>query len=158
MTARNMQDAVKKKGLPWSAAKGFDTFNPISSFIEKSKISDTSNVRLWLKTNDQTRQDGNTKDMIFDIPQLIEHVSSIMTIEEGDLLLTGASIPSFFPPPFCHALLTAFFSSPGTPKGVGSVKAGDLMHAGLEVEGKGLLAELRMNVKNREGGFEFKEG
>jgi acylpyruvate hydrolase len=90
MTARNMQEAVKKKGLPWSASKGFDTFNPVSSFIEKSSIPDVSNVRLWLKTNDQTRQDGNTKDMIFNIPQLIEHVSSIMTIEVGDLLITGA--------------------------------------------------------------------
>lgn len=89
MTARNLQDAVKKKGLPWSAAKGFDTFNPISHFIEKSSISDPANVRLFLKTNNQIRQDGNTKDMIFDIPQLIQHVSSIMTIEVGDLLLTG---------------------------------------------------------------------
>ncbi|UZJ51714.1 hypothetical protein CBS101457_001034 [Exobasidium rhododendri] len=132
MTARNMQEAVKKKGLPWSAAKGFDTFNPISSFIGKSSIPDHSNVRLWLKTNDQIRQDGNTKDMIFDIPQLISHVSSIMTVEVGDLLLTG------------------------TPKGVGAVKAGDEIHAGLEVDGKGLLAELRMKVKNREGGYEFK--
>ncbi|MCO5573049.1 hypothetical protein L7F22_026814 [Adiantum nelumboides] len=99
MTARNMQDKAKRKGLPWSAAKGFDTFNPVSSFIEKSKVADAQNVRLWLKVNDQTRQDGNTEDMIFPIPQLIEHVSSIMTLQTGDLLLTG------------------------TPKGVGSVQA-----------------------------------
>lgn len=85
-----MQEAVKKKGLPWSAAKGFDTFNPVSSFIDKSQIKDPGNVRLWLKTNDTVRQDGNTKDMIFDIPHLIQHVSSIMTLEVGDLLLTGA--------------------------------------------------------------------
>lgn len=49
MTARNMQDKAKRKGLPWSAAKGFDTFNPVSSFIEKSKVADAQNVRLWLK-------------------------------------------------------------------------------------------------------------
>ena len=89
MTARNVQEAVKKKGLPWSTAKGFDTFNPISSFIEKSKISNYNDVRLFLKTNDKIRQDGNTKDMIFDIPKLLQHVSSIMTVEVGDLLLTG---------------------------------------------------------------------
>lgn len=114
MTARNMQDKVKKKGLPWSAAKGFDTFNPVSSFIEKSKIADPHNVNVWLKVrlplargctsgrriltpsfsltsqvNGQMKQNGNTKDMIFNIPQLIEHVSSIMTLEEGDLILTG---------------------------------------------------------------------
>jgi acylpyruvate hydrolase len=89
MTARNLQEQVKKKGLPWSAAKGFDTFTPISHFIEKEKIADPSNVRLFLRTNEQSRQDGNTKDMIFDIPRLLQHVSSIMTIEVGDLLLTG---------------------------------------------------------------------
>jgi acylpyruvate hydrolase len=89
MTARNLQEVVKKKGLPWSAAKGFDTFTPISQFINKSSIKDPSNVRLFLNTNDKRRQDGNTKDMIFDIPRLIQHVSSIMTVEVGDLLLTG---------------------------------------------------------------------
>ncbi|PWN88932.1 hypothetical protein FA10DRAFT_252935 [Acaromyces ingoldii] len=130
MTARNMQDKAKRKGLPWSAAKGFDTFNPVSSFIEKSKVADAQNVRLWLKVNDQTRQDGNTEDMIFPIPQLIEHVSSIMTLQAGDLLLTG------------------------TPKGVGSVQAGQTMHAGLE-SGSKILAELKLNVKDREGLFEF---
>jgi acylpyruvate hydrolase len=46
----------------------------------------------------------------------------------------------------------------GTPSGVGPVKAGDIIHAGLEVPGKGLLAELKVKVQNREGGFEFKEG
>lgn len=122
MTARNMQDKVKGKGLPWSAAKGFDSFCPVSPFIERSAIPDYANVNLWLKvgvdhaqslaflalpfplwltwhvftlpllpqTNGQTRQDGNTRDMLFTIPQLIEHVSSIMSVEEGDLLLTGA--------------------------------------------------------------------
>lgn len=89
MTARNLQESAKKRGLPWSAAKGFDTFNPISQFIEKSSIPDFSNIRLFLKTNDQIRQDGNTKDMIFNIPTLIKHVSSIMTVEVGDLILTG---------------------------------------------------------------------
>ena len=91
MTARNLQDKVKKAGLPWSAAKGFDTFNPVSQFIEKKQIPDPHNVRLWLKVNDQVRQDGNSKDMIFNIPRLIEHVSSIMRLEVGDLLLTGES-------------------------------------------------------------------
>lgn len=89
MTARNMQDKVKKAGLPWSAAKGFDTFTPVSSFLPASEVKDPHNVRLWLKTNGKMRQDGNTKDMIFQLPRLIEHVSSIMTVEEGDLILTG---------------------------------------------------------------------
>lgn len=65
MTARNLQNQAKEKGLPWTTAKGFDTFCPIGDFIEKSKIKDPSNVELWLKVNGQIRQKGSTKDMIF---------------------------------------------------------------------------------------------
>lgn len=83
------QEKVKKAGLPWSAAKGFDTFTPISSFVDASKVSDPHNLRLWLKTNEETRQDGNTKDMIFQIPKLIEHISGIMRLQQGDVILTG---------------------------------------------------------------------
>lgn len=48
MTARNVQDAVKAKGLPWSMAKGFDTFNPVSGFVDKSKVADPHAMKLWL--------------------------------------------------------------------------------------------------------------
>ncbi|WFD23635.1 hypothetical protein MEQU1_002329 [Malassezia equina] len=89
MTARNMQEKAKKSGLPWSAAKGFDTFTPISGLIAKDQIPDPHNVDLWLHVNGSTRQHGNTKDMIFSIPELIAYVSSIMTLETGDVLLTG---------------------------------------------------------------------
>ncbi|KAG8781123.1 Acylpyruvase fahd1, mitochondrial [Serendipita sp. 398] len=81
MTARNVQDAAKKKALPWTTAKGFDTFTPISDFIPKSSIADPSNLQLWLKINGVFKQNGTTNDMIFGVPQLIEHVSSIMTLE-----------------------------------------------------------------------------
>lgn len=129
-----MQDKVKKAGLPWSAVKGFDTFNPISSFVPASAIPDPHNVRLVLQTNGQTRQDGITSDMIFRIPRLIEHVSSIMALEEGDLLLTG------------------------TPSGVGETKPGDDIYAKMEVPGKEpkLLAELKLKVAQRQKGYEFK--
>jgi acylpyruvate hydrolase len=65
MTARNLQDAAKKQGLPWSAAKGFDTFTPIGDFIPKDQIPDTNNVDLLLKIDGVTKQNGNTRDMIF---------------------------------------------------------------------------------------------
>ncbi|RUS20865.1 hypothetical protein BC937DRAFT_94177 [Endogone sp. FLAS-F59071] len=65
MTARNLQFEAKTKGLPWSAAKGFDTFTPISDFIPKSDIPDPSDVNLWLKLDDVFKQNGNTSDMIF---------------------------------------------------------------------------------------------
>lgn len=135
MTARNLQDKVKAKGLPWSAAKGFDTFTPVSGFLAPELIPDPHNVRLWLKVNGETRQDGTSKDMIFPVPQLIEHVSSIMTLEEGDLLLSG------------------------TPKGVGQVNPGDQLTAGLELaESPGkVLAELKYAVQQRQGGYVFSE-
>ncbi|KAI7829179.1 hypothetical protein BX661DRAFT_181508 [Kickxella alabastrina] len=114
LTARNLQDEAKKKGLPWSAAKGFDTFTPVGSFIPANEIADPHKVRLWIEVAGQIKQNGTTDAMIFQIPQLIEHVSRIMTLEEGDLLLTG------------------------TPKGVGPVQPGERVVAGLEYQGKEL--------------------
>jgi len=132
MTARNMQDAVKKKGLPWSAAKGFDTFTPISQFIPAHQVADAHNLRLWLKINGITKQDGTTADMMFRIPRLIEHISSIMTLEEGDIVLTG------------------------TPSGVGPVQPGDTVTAGLALpDGSKTLAELSLAAVQREGGYAF---
>ncbi|THH23097.1 hypothetical protein EUX98_g8076 [Antrodiella citrinella] len=131
MTARNLQDQVKKKGLPWSAAKGFDTFTPIGSYIPKSSILDPHNLNLSLKINGAVKQDGPTSDMIFRIPRLLEHISSIMTLEEGDLILTG------------------------TPSGVGPVAPGDHVECSLtDAEGKELSA-LDFTAVSREGGYEF---
>ncbi|KAI7852219.1 hypothetical protein BDC45DRAFT_513731 [Circinella umbellata] len=130
MTARNLQNEAKSKGLPWSASKGFDTFTPISDFIPKEKINDTSNVDLWLKVNDTFRQNGNTKDMIFGIPTLLSYVSSIMKLETGDVILTG------------------------TPKGVGPIHAGDVIQAGLKVGGSSEdLITTQYNVSDRKGLF-----
>ena len=107
MTARNLQMDAKKKGWPWSIAKGYDTFCPISDFIEKEKI-DTSDTHLWLKVDEEMKQNGNTKDMIFTIPFLISYISNIFTLEGGDVILTG------------------------TPSGVGSVNRGQTITAGIE--------------------------
>ncbi|KAF8607973.1 putative mitochondrion protein [Ceratobasidium sp. AG-I] len=134
MTARNMQDAVKKKGLPWSAAKGFDTFTPTSPFIPRDQISDPHNLKLWLKINGEFKQNGTTADMMNRIPRLIQHISSIMRLEEGDLILTG------------------------TPSGVGPVNVGDKITAGLSIPDKpDLLASLEFDAVARDGGYTFKE-
>ncbi|KAH6902423.1 mitochondrial protein [Coprinopsis sp. MPI-PUGE-AT-0042] len=134
MTARNVQDKVKKAGLPWSSAKGFDTFTPIGSFIPKSKILDPHNLRLKLTVNGQTKQDGTTGDMMFKIPQLVENVSSIMTLEEGDVILTG------------------------TPSGVGPIQPGDKIECTLtDPSTKEELAKLEFGAVQRDGGYEFKE-
>ncbi|KAK7110303.1 oxaloacetate decarboxylase, mitochondrial-like [Littorina saxatilis] len=107
MTARDFQDEAKKKGQPWAMAKGFDTSCPVSGFIPREKVQDPQNVNLWCKVNGQTKQDGNTKDMIFSIPNLISYISQYFTLEAGDVILTG------------------------TPSGVSATKPGDTIQCGL---------------------------
>lgn len=108
MTARDIQDECKSKGLPWTMAKAFNTSCPVSEFIPKERIPDPGNVKLWLKVNDQLRQSGCTSQMIFSIPYLISYISDFITLEEGDLILTG------------------------TPKGVSAVQEHDELRAGIE--------------------------
>ncbi|KAF3330785.1 acylpyruvase FAHD1 [Carex littledalei] len=107
MTAREIQSQAKSAGLPWTVAKGQDTFTPISTVVPKSLVANPHDLELWLKVNDEIRQKGSTKDMIFDIPFLISHISSIFTLMEGDVILTG------------------------TPEGVGPVVIGDKVTAGI---------------------------
>ncbi|ODQ65970.1 hypothetical protein NADFUDRAFT_51241 [Nadsonia fulvescens var. elongata DSM 6958] len=133
MTARNIQDEAKKKGLPWSIGKGFDTFLPLSHYIPKSQIPDPHNVNLHLELNGEKRQNDSTGLMIFDIPKILTTMSSIMTIQPGDLILTG------------------------TPKGVGSVRPGDKITAGLSVNGKEIEeGKIAFIVEEKPGPYEFK--
>lgn len=108
MTARHFQRDASKKGQPWLLAKGFDTSCPVSDFIPKEKLPDPDNVRLWLKIDGALKQDGNTTDMIFKIPYLLSYISSFVTLEVGDLILTG------------------------TPAGVSAITAGQQITAGLD--------------------------
>ncbi|KAL2470374.1 Fumarylacetoacetate (FAA) hydrolase family [Abeliophyllum distichum] len=120
MTAREIQSTAKSAGLPWTVAKGQDTFTPISSVLPTSMVPDPHDVELWLKVDGETRQKGSTKDMIFKIPYLISHISSIMTLLEGDVILTG------------------------TPQGVGPVKIGQKIDAGIT----GLL-DMHFDIERR---------
>ncbi|KAG0267436.1 hypothetical protein BG011_005721 [Mortierella polycephala] len=124
MTARDLQDKAKKAGMPWSAAKGYDTFTPIGDFIPKDQIPDYNNVDLLLKVDGVTKQNGNTRDMVFKIPALISYVSSISKVQAGDVLLTG------------------------TPAGVGKVVPGETITCELAAGGK-ILSQLRFPVINR---------
>ena len=65
MTARNLQNEAKTAGLPWSRAKGYDTFTPVGRFLPKSLVADPQNVRLALSVNGVVRQSGTTANMIF---------------------------------------------------------------------------------------------
>ena len=85
MTARDLTEV----GLPWGISKGFDTACPVSKLITKSVLPKPDNARLWLKVDGVMKQDGNTSDMVHDIPKLISYISQFMTLEPGDLILTG---------------------------------------------------------------------
>ncbi len=109
-TARDLQKNCKEKGLPWEMAKSFDGAAPISKFLPLEKIGDINNINFRLELNGNIVQQGNPKDMIFPIDQLIAYVSKFTTLKIGDLLFTG------------------------TPAGVGPVKIGDRLTAYIEDE------------------------
>lgn len=74
----------------WVKGKSCDTFAPIGPFIAtQDEIEDIHNVRLWLKVNDKLMQDGNTSNLIFNIPFLVHYVSQFMTLLPGDIITTG---------------------------------------------------------------------
>ncbi|MBK7578644.1 MAG: fumarylacetoacetate hydrolase family protein [Myxococcales bacterium] len=83
VTARDLQ----KKDGQWTRAKGFDTFCPLGPELVTG--IDPSSLSVQLRVNGQLRQDGNTRDMVFDIPALVAFISNAMTLEPGDLILTG---------------------------------------------------------------------
>ncbi len=108
VTARDLQ----RKDVQFTRAKGFDTFSPIGPWIETELDPAAQSVRC--RVNGQTRQDGPTSQMIFDVPTVVSYVSRMMTLEPGDVILTG------------------------TPEGVGPLVAGDALE--VEVSGVGVLA------------------
>ncbi|EME44280.1 hypothetical protein DOTSEDRAFT_129926 [Dothistroma septosporum NZE10] len=132
MTGRNVQEEAKKRGLPWSIAKGFDTFLPVAGPVQKALIKDPHNVELWLSVNGQMKQNDNTELMLFRIGRQVSDISKVMTLEKGDIVLTG------------------------TPKGVGTVVTGDVIEAGLMIDGKDVEeARINVDVKDRTGPYEF---
>ena len=107
VTARDLQ----RKDGQWTRAKGFDTFCPVGPWIETE--ADPSSLAVVCRVNGEVRQDGVTSQMIFDVPTLIAYVSRVMTLEPGDLLVTG------------------------TPEGVGLLAPGDALE--VEIERVGVL-------------------
>jgi len=108
-TARDLQSKLKEKGLPWEKAKGFDGSAVVSDFFPVGNFN-TEEIHFELKKNNQTVQEGNSKDMIFDINKLIANISQYFTLRVGDLIFTG------------------------TPAGVGKVEENDILDAYLENE------------------------
>jgi 2-keto-4-pentenoate hydratase/2-oxohepta-3-ene-1,7-dioic acid hydratase in catechol pathway len=108
VTARDLQ----KTDNQWTRAKGFDTFCPFGPWVDTE--FDPSDAVVTCRVNGQMRQMASTRDMIFNVGVLLAYVSSIMTLEPGDLLFTG------------------------TPAGVGRLEAGDVVD--VEIEGLGKLS------------------
>jgi 2-keto-4-pentenoate hydratase/2-oxohepta-3-ene-1,7-dioic acid hydratase in catechol pathway len=108
MTLRDVQDQLKKKGHPWTIAKGFDTSAVLSDFMLKTGYELTLNEEISLSINGENKQREKLNMMLFPPVKLIQYLSSIITLEEGDLVFTG------------------------TPKGVGKVKKGDSLHAKID--------------------------
>jgi 2-keto-4-pentenoate hydratase/2-oxohepta-3-ene-1,7-dioic acid hydratase in catechol pathway len=107
ITARDIQQKAMAAGMPWTAAKGFDTFAPIGPRVVRPDQIDPQNLDIWLKVNGEYRQKSNTRYMVFPVEELISSISHIMTLEPMDIIVTG------------------------TPEGVGPINHGDVIEAGI---------------------------
>lgn len=108
LTARDLQ----KEDVQWTRSKSFDTFAPVGPYIADPEL-DIRDLRIKTRVNGELRQDSSTANLIFDVPQLIEFISGMMTLEKGDIIATG------------------------TPPGVGELKVGDNVE--IEIENIGVL-------------------
>jgi 2-keto-4-pentenoate hydratase/2-oxohepta-3-ene-1,7-dioic acid hydratase in catechol pathway len=107
-TARDIQSRHKTEGLPWELAKAFDGSAPVSQFIPKDNFADLYALNIKLNVNGETRQQGNTQNLLFSFEHIIAFVSQYITLKKGDLIFTG------------------------TPAGVGKVSIGDRLEGYLE--------------------------
>lgn len=121
VTARDLQSAARKAGLPWSLSKGMDTFAPMSRPVPVSEVPDLHSLNLELRVNGEVRQSGTTSDMIFPPERLVAYISGYMTLEAGDIIATG------------------------TPEGVGPLNDGDVVEA--EIGGVGKVSNRFMRVR-----------
>jgi 2-keto-4-pentenoate hydratase/2-oxohepta-3-ene-1,7-dioic acid hydratase in catechol pathway len=107
-TARDVQDQLKGKGLPWEKAKSFDGSAVIGEFLPKKQFNSLENITFELTNNNKTVQKGNASLMLWKIDELISYVSQYFTLKIGDIVFTG------------------------TPEGVAVVKPEDVLEGFLE--------------------------
>ena len=120
ITARDLQSEARAKGLPWTVAKGFDTFAPISAITPARQVGDPHDLGIRVEVNGGVVQDGNTREMVHKVPALIHHASRVMTLERGDIFATG------------------------TPAGVREIRDGDVLVGSIERVGR---LEVRVSRK-----------
>jgi len=109
ITARDVQQKDFSLSRPWLRSKGFDTFAPLGPFIvTQDEVEDPMNLELTLKVNGEIKQQSRTKEMIFDVPTIVEYISSFTTLEPGSVIATG------------------------TPEKIGQLQDGDVVEAYVE--------------------------
>lgn len=140
LTGRNVQSDAKKAGLPWFFAKGYDTFCPVSEMLTLEQIPgfrdtpiDQIHSKLQLKcfVNDKLRQDGHLDLMLNPLHKIVSHIGQAVTLQSGDLVLTG------------------------TPAGVGQLQAGDTIRGQLFFDDK-LIIDMSFDCQDRPGTYEYK--
>ena len=112
MTLRDIQNALKKKGDPWTISKCFDTSAVLSDFVLKENYTLTQKEKIELKVNGQVKQNDTLDKMISSPSQLVQYISSLLKLDEGDLIFTG------------------------TPAGVSKVNRGDKLEGSVENIGR----------------------
>jgi len=117
MTRRDLQQIGKDHGRPWDFGKDFDEAAPCSELAPAASIGHPAKGGIWLKVNGKERQTADLSDMIWSVPEQIAFLSEFYTLEPGDIIFSG------------------------TPAGVGPVKPGDHMHAGIDG-----VAELKVKI------------
>ncbi|MBF0695207.1 MAG: fumarylacetoacetate hydrolase family protein [Flavobacterium sp.] len=107
-TARDLQQKLKDKGLPWEISKAFDGSALIGDFLPKSSLLSKQNINFELKKNGETVQSGDSAHMIWKIDELIAYISQYFTLKTGDIIFTG------------------------TPEGVAAIKPNDVLEGFIE--------------------------
>lgn len=108
MTRRDLQTEMKKQGRPWCIGKAFDHASPIGPITPAAQVGDIGQAAIWLDVNGQRRQSAQVHQLIWSIPEIIEHLSKAWTLQAGDLIYTG------------------------TPAGVSKLQRGDRLHGHVD--------------------------
>ena len=108
LTRRDLQNEAKKTGRPWEIGKAFEHSAPMTDITPATKSGHLSKGAIWLKVNGEVRQQSDLTQLIWNIPDIIAHLSAIFELQAGDLIMTG------------------------TPAGVAAVKPGDVMEGFCE--------------------------
>lgn len=112
LTRRDLQGQAKKMGRPWEVGKAFEHSAPCGPLVPASQMGHPESGAIWLKVNDELRQQGDLNQMIWKTQEMIAILSRLFELKPGDLIMTG------------------------TPAGVGPVERGDVMHGHVEGVGE----------------------